>query len=38
MFAFGDVGISLLADARRLKSASMNFGVWNSLQDRLVGL
>jgi hypothetical protein len=32
MFPYGDVGIALVSGTGALKSASINFGVWNSLQ------
>ena len=38
MFPFGDVGIALYSGDGGLKSAGVNFGVWNSLQTGSSGL
>jgi hypothetical protein len=38
MFPFGDVGISLFSGDGGLKSAGVNFGIWNSLNTGSSGL
>jgi hypothetical protein len=37
MFPYGDVGIALFSGDGRVKSASVNFGVWNSLHTGTSG-